>query len=266
VNSRLVRVGGRPIYGSVKPLAGSQRPKRKPINTLKLRVIALIVIIVVFAWGVWHVFEITSVTVDAPVGQQSSIQTEVLKLVHGSIGQGNLLTINPSSLQSDLQQENPSIKTVDVRRQWLHGLVVTVTINNPGLGWSSNNERYLLDMDGTVIGPLPTGSTLAVVTDDSNLPVSVGEQVVPPDFITFVQQLVPQLTAMGIGTQGLDVVQTTYDLTVTTNKGYKLIFDTTREASAEISDLKAVEAVLVSQNKTPSQYIDLRIAGKAYYQ
>jgi cell division septal protein FtsQ len=265
VSSRLVRVGGRPVYGSVKPLAGPQRPKRKPFNTMRLRVIALIIIFVVFVWGVWHMFEITTVTVLASTRQQA-IQAEVLKLVHGSIGQGNELTINPSSLQSNLQQEDPAVRSVNVRRQWLHGIVVTVGINNPGLGWSSNNERYLLDMNGTVIGPLPTGSTLAVVTDDSNLPVTVGQQVVPPGFITFVQQLVPQLSAMGIGVQSLDVVQTTYDLTVSTNKGYKLVFDTTRQASAEVSDLKSVETVLVSQKKTPSKYIDLRIAGKAYYQ
>lgn len=265
MSSRLVRVGGRPVYGTVKPLAGPQRPKRKPINTMRLRVIALIVIIVVFVWGVWHTFEISSVTVAASTKQQA-IQAEVLKLVHGSIGQGNLLTINPSSLQSDLQQEDPSVRTVEVRRQWPHGIVVTVGINNPGLGWSSNNERYLLDVNGTVIGPLPTGSTLTVVTDDSNLPVVVGQQAVPPEFITFVQQLLPQLNTMGIRVTGLDVVQTTYDLTVSTNKGYKLVFDTTRRASDEVADLKSVEAVLVSQKKTPSQYIDLRIAGKAYYQ
>jgi cell division septal protein FtsQ len=265
VSSRLVRVGGRPVYGSVKPLAGPQRPKRNPINTLRLRVIALVAIIILFVWGVWHLFEINTVTVIASSGQQA-IQAEVFKLVHGSIGQGNLLTINPSSLQSNLQQEDPSVRSVEIRRQWLHGIVVTVGINNPGLGWSSNNEGYLLDMNGTVIGPLPSGNTLTVVTDDSNLPVSVGQQVVPPDFVSFVQQLVPQLSAMGIGVQGLDVVQTTYDLTVKTNKGYKLVFDTTREASAEVADLKSVEAVLVSQKKTPTQYIDLRIAGKAYYQ
>jgi cell division septal protein FtsQ len=264
-SSRLVRVGGRPVYGSVKPLGGPQRPKRKPISTLKLRVLILLGVFVLILLAVWHLFEITNVTV-VSISKQAQIESEVLKLVHGSIGQGNLLTVNPAAIQSDLQQEEPYIQSVNIKRQWSHGLDVSVVMNDPALGWSSNNERYLLDRDGTVIGPFPTGSIMPVVTDDSNLPVTVGQQVVPQSFVEFVNNLVPQLTSMGIGVQGLDVDQTTYDLTIATNKGYKLIFDTTREASAEIADLKAVENVLVSQKKTPTQYIDLRIAGKAYYQ
>jgi hypothetical protein len=77
--------------------------------------------------------------------------------------------------------------------------------------------------------------------------------------------LTPALAADGVKVTGLTIKDTTLDLTVATNKGYSLIFDTSRSVAGEISDLKAVQALLVSQNKAPSQYIDLRIVGRAYY-
>jgi hypothetical protein len=33
----------------------------------------------------------------------------------------------------------------------------------------------------------------------------------------------------------------------------------------ELVDLRAVRTLLTAQKKTPAEYIDLRIAGKAYY-
>jgi hypothetical protein len=63
----------------------------------------------------------------------------------------------------------------------------------------------------------------------------------------------------------MDVKETTFDLHVTTDKGYKLIMDTSRPVEEGTRDLKAVLALLASQKKAPTEYVDLRIAGKAYY-
>jgi hypothetical protein len=84
-------------------------------------------------------------------------------------------------------------------------------------------------------------------------------------FVAFVGELVPALAANGIGATSLDVKETTLDLSVTTNKGYRLIFDTGRTVAEEMADLKAVLGLLATQKKTPAEYIDLRVSGKAYY-
>jgi cell division septal protein FtsQ len=178
----------------------------------------------------------------------------------------DMLTLNGGQLASALQRVDPTLKTVTVGRHFFHTVVITATLRQPSLGWSTGDQDYLLDLDGTAIGPLPSGSTLPVVTDGSNLPVAVGQRVVPEQFVAFVIDLVPALKTDGYKVTGLSISDTTFDLTVSTNKGYQLIFDTTRAVGDEISDLKAVQALLVTQGKTPSQYIDLRIAGKAYWQ
>jgi cell division septal protein FtsQ len=114
------------------------------------------------------------------------------------------------------------------------------------------------------LGSLPSGSTLPVVVDGSNLPVQKGQQVVTANFVTFCNDLLANLPSTGLSATGLRVQDTTFDLYVKTNKGYQLIFDTTRPAADEIADLKTVLHTLAG--KAPTQYIDMRISGKAYYQ
>ncbi len=267
MNERRVRSGGRQIYTTrpqpaMRPRRQSSRPK---LSRMQWRVVVLMVFVLLVLFGLSQAFAVRKVTVQAP-GNAASVQATAQSIVQSSFWSDNLLTFNSGALSSKLQQDDPAIKAVVVRRQWPHALVVAVTMQLPSLGWSTDGQEYLLDRDGSVIGPLPGGSTLPVVTDNSNLPVTDGKEVVSAVFVAFVQALVPALSANGYQVQGMSIQDTTYDLTVKTNKGYNLIFDTTRGVSSEIADLQAVQKVLVAQKQTPASYIDLRIAGKAYYE
>jgi cell division septal protein FtsQ len=215
-------------------------------------------------YGLLRLFAINTVVVNSP-GRGVEIRAEATKLIADSWQQGNLVTLNDDRLGSKLQLADPLLKSVQVRRRWFHTVIITATLKQPSLGWSSDNQRYLLDRDGTAIGVLPAGSVLPVVNDGSNLPVKTGTRVTTSRFVAFVGELVPALAANGIGATSLDVKETTLDLSVTTNKGYRLIFDTGRTVAEEMADLKAVLGLLATQKKTPAEYIDLRVSGKAYY-
>jgi cell division septal protein FtsQ len=228
------------------------------------RLVILAALVAVAGYGLWRSFEITNIQVESPT-RGAEITTEVTKLIHQSLTQRNTLTVDTEQLVSDLQQADPLLRAVQARRSWPHGVVVTAVPKQPSLGWESGDQRYLLDRDGTVIGVLAMKSPLPVVTDGSNLPVKIGSRVVSAHFVTFVTDLVPALAGQGIRVTHLDVKDTTYDLTVATDKPYKLIFDTSRTAGEEVSDLKSVLALLNAQHKVPAEYIDVRIAGKAYY-
>ncbi len=152
-----------------------------------------------------------------------------------------------------------------MKRKWFHGVIVTATLKQPSLGWSTGNQIYVLDKDGTVIGVAAGSVSFPVVYDGSNLPVAVGQRVASVHFVDFVSSIVPALAASGITVTRLDIKDTTFDLAAQTNKGYRLLFDTSRGAAEEVADLNAVQRLLVTQKRTPAEYIDLRIAGKAYY-
>jgi len=266
MNERRVRVS-RQLYTRSEPLrrpVKSRVPRPAP-NLWQRRLMLLAVVILAAGFGVWKLFSVSQVVVHAP-GRVGEIQSEAMKLLKSSWRQGNLLTLNEEDLESQLSTTDPILKSVQVRRQFMHGVVLSATLKQPSMGWASDNQRYLLDKDGTAIGALPAGSTLPVVDDGSNLPVKLGQQVVSGRFVDFVTGLGAGLSPLELGVTGLDVKDTTLDLTVTTNKGYQLLMDTSRPLADELADLKAVEGVLAAQKKAPAQYIDLRVAGKAYYQ
>jgi cell division septal protein FtsQ len=227
-------------------------------------VLILLVLLALAGYGLLKAFEINTVAVNSP-GRGEEIQAEAHKLIAGSWQQSNLITLSDDQLTSKLQLEDPMLRSVEVRRHWFHTVILTVALKQPSLGWSSDNQRYLLDRDGTAIGMLPAGSALPVVNDGSNLPVKTGSRVTSSRFVAFVGALMPGLAAAGITPTSLDVKDTTLDLSVTTNRGYRIIFDTGRTVEEEMADLKAVQTLLTAQKKAPAEYIDLRVSGKAYY-
>jgi cell division septal protein FtsQ len=266
---RVVRPVGRPQYGRPTPPPKRRRTLRVGPTTggvvkgLPWRLISLIGGIVIVLWVVWSLFNVHSVVVTTPT-KNDNVKSEVQTLLTKSFTQDNLLTLDTGKLTTDLITLDPQLKAVTISRLWPHGVQVVVTQKQPALGWSTGNQNYLLDRDGTVIGSLPSGSTLQVVVDGSNLPVQKGQQVVTASFVTFCNELLADLPSTGLKATGLRVQDTTFDLYVQTNKNYQLIFDTTRPAADEVADLKTVLATLAG--KVPSQYIDMRISGKAYYQ
>jgi cell division septal protein FtsQ len=267
LNERRVRVAGRQTYGRATPLRRPQRQRGwrpRGLGLLQRRLLLLVIGVGVVIFALARFFAVQAVTVKS-AARGAEIKTEAQTVVRSSWRQGNLLTLDKEAFMSTLQQADPLIRSVMVQRKWLHTLTLTVVLKQPSVGWSSGGQQYLLDRDGTVIGMLSAGAKLPVVNDGSNLPVAVGRRAVGGHFVAFVTALAPALSAAGIGATSMDVKETTLDLSVSTNKGYRLVFDTSREVSDEMADLKSVLALLASQKKVPAEYIDLRIAGKAYY-
>ncbi len=267
MSDRRVRVAARPVYGRAQPLVRPRRSRggsRPRLSGLQRRFLVICGLILLAGWGIGQLFALKTITVQSSA-RRPEIESEARKLVDSTWWWGNLITFNDADFVTKLQQQDPLLRSVSVRRKWLHSIVVTAVLKQPSLGWNTGNQPYVLDHDGTVIGS-PNGSlSFPMVYDGSNLPVQVGQRVVSAHFVEFVDQVVPALAASGIGVSRLDIKDTTLDLTAQTNKGYKILFDTSRTVGEELSDLKAVQTLLTTQKKAPAEYIDLRIAGKAYY-
>jgi cell division septal protein FtsQ len=178
----------------------------------------------------------------------------------------NSLLINTAALGGFMEKAEPGIKQASVKHKGLHGIEIVVVERQPSLNWKTNGTLYLLDADGTVIGPSKgTYVKLPTVVDSSNLPVKVGDRVAPAAFVTFCKEFLRDLPATGLQASEVTVPETTSEVVVKTTKGYSLKLDTTRQASGELADLRAVQKELTRSRKTPKEYIDLRIEHKAYY-
>ena len=106
---------------------------------------------------------------------------------------------------------------------------------------------------------------MATVIDTANIPVKPGDRVAPGRFVRFTQDIADGLPSQtGLRIENFQVPESTSEVYVKTDKGYLIKFDTTRSALEQLKDLALVIKNL--NGKVPAQYIDLRVAGRAYYQ
>lgn len=264
MNERRVRPVGRPQY--TRPAARSSRRRSTNVrfSAIPLRYVFFAIGLVLILFGLYKTFAITTIAVTSP-SRAVEIEAKAKTIKQESWRQGTLVTIDTEKFGADLKRADPLILSVEIKRKWFHTLEIIVNLKQPGLGWTTGNQTYLIDRDGTVIDVFPTGSTLPVVIDNSNLPIAVGKRIVSTKFVTFVSNVTAGISSVGLKPVKLEVKETTVDLYMTTDKNYQLIFDTTRNANDELQDLRGVLDTLAKQKRTPASYIDLRIPNKAYY-
>ncbi len=264
---RQVRPPYRPQYGAPAPRSRTNTPPRVAIElptNMPWRWIALGAGLILSLILLRQAFLIREVKVGQGI-ESEQIPNTVRGVMSEDWRQGSTLTLNPEKMEGELLAAKPQLKSVQVKREGLQAIAVTGTLKRPALGWSSGGQNFLLDRDGTAIGPLLESNRVPVIFDGSNLPVKVGTRVASPRFVAFASEVPAGVSAAGLKLKGLRVQETTYDLWAETTAGYRIVFDTDRTVADQIEDLKVVLATLKGQGRSPAEYIDLRVAGKAYF-
>lgn len=261
---RVVRPS-RAVYGK-RP---SPAPRKgRTINFGALRPLRSLLIGIILLVAIWSIFSIREVRVE---GNQYVTTQAIQKLADASFERHpfsrSTLTLNFANLSTELATADQRLKEVVIARSWPSAVVIKVVERQPSLGWKSGAQTYVLDPEGVAVAyQTDTSLKLPVVEDSTNLPIKIGDHVVPTRFVRFVADLINTMPkSSGLQITGMRVPDTTSELYVTTSRKFFIKFDTTREASEQIGDLKLVLDTLAKQKKTPGEYIDLRIAGKAYY-
>jgi len=143
-----------------------------------------------------------------------------------------------------------------------HQLEIVVEEHETSLIWQTNGERFLVNRAGVVYDIAPPDSPLTVVEDLKNVPVNLKQQILTTDFIEFVNFIAANLSRKtSVNVRQMIVPETTFELEVVTNEGWKIIFDTTKSPDTQLSNL----AKILKGGAKPRQYVDLRILDRVYY-
>lgn len=155
------------------------------------------------------------------------------------------------------------VKGVDFRKLILqHRLEIVVEEHETSLIWQTNGERFLVNRAGVIYGIATPESPLIVVDDLKNVPVSLKQQILTTDFIEFVNFAAANLSRKTpVNVRQMVVPETTFELEVVTNEGWKIIFDTTKSPETQLNNL----AKILKSGAKPRQYVDLRILDRVYY-
>ena len=220
---------------------------------------------IIFIWALGSTL-VSSVKI---AGTTNLSSKEVERLVRSNISRNpwyaSYFTVGGLKLDRTLPEQEPRIKTATVTKRFPSGITVNIVEREPGVVWVSAGENWEVDIEGIIIGAAGSKKPMATVIDTANIPVKPGDRVAPGRFVRFTQDIADNLPSQtGLKIENFQVPESTSEVYVKTDKGYLIKFDTTRSALEQLKDLALVIKNL--NGKVPSQYIDLRVAGRAYYQ
>ncbi len=192
----------------------------------------------------------------------AELRAQTQTLLESTFLGSNSIFVNTNGLARQLKANNYQLEQVAVERTLLGGIRIRVVEQHPTLQWRSGSSVFVLSGNGRAYAQFDeVDKKLPLVEDSTNLPVKIGQKIVPSSFINFVNKVDTQLASMGQQSVNKSVAETTTELYVKTAKGFVIKFDTTRSLDSQMQDYRAVTAKGVA----PKEYIDLRIAGKVFY-
>jgi hypothetical protein len=196
------------------------------------------------------------------------------QLFKQSISNHNKLTVDASGISSILMQQFPELSDVSVALPVV-GNQPTVYIqpSEPTFVLAASDGSYVLDSTGRALAlasnvPAQNLSTLPVITDQTGSRPRVGAAVLPSTSITFMQTVLGQLKAQHIGVQKIVMPAAAFEVDMyISGKPYYVKFNMqdSNGALQQAGSFVSVSQNLAGKNITPSQYIDVRIDGRAYY-
>jgi cell division septal protein FtsQ len=179
----------------------------------------------------------------------------------------NIFLLDTDNLKSQIKEQVPEIKDMEIYRGIPNALKVVVLENDKAMIWESQGRKYLVNSQGVAYMDVTEiagqFADLPRVVDSDNLVVKLNKRIVMPSFVAFIKNVSSNIkSGVNLEPDYFEVVETTVDVRLHTKSNYYVKFDTMRSSTKQLDDLKRV---LVGKAPTINEYVDLRIPGWAYY-
>jgi len=177
----------------------------------------------------------------------------------------NAVTWPEGIMRKRLLSHIPQISEVKFGKNLISNtLTVIITEHQSSVVWQTAGERFLVNRYGVVYDKAGDKTPLITIEDLKNVPVSINQRVVIPEFIEFVTSFVanlPRKTNLSI--ERITIPETTFEVEMYTNQEWRIILDTTRPPDDQLNAL--VRVLQEMQDNPPKEYVDLRIPNKVFY-
>lgn len=175
----------------------------------------------------------------------------------------NIFRLNQTAVESAMRQVHPPIDTVTLIRGLPHTVRLLVTLRTPALRWQVNDTVYILDANGEVFqeGEKPEYENLPKVVDTSGVAVQVGQQIIVPAFIDFIQD-VQEKTPQTFHRSYLrsEVTETTFHVDALLEGDIRLKFTTQRPLQEQLDG-----AFAIATAHPDAKVIDVRVPKWGYW-
>lgn len=197
----------------------------------------------------------------------SFVESELNK----SVTNRSKFTFDGTATIEALRKQYPEVSTAIVTIPLLgQKPVVRIAVASPAFILATPSGAFYVSDRGVPLVRVDDVQTplqnIPTVTDQSNVPVTVGKQVLPQDTVTFIQGILQQLVATQMPFDSVTLPLEANEIQVQLSDAkYYVRFNTLEDPRAQVGTLRAVQNRLKNTGEQPSAYIDLRVAERAYY-
>lgn len=204
---------------------------------------------------------------------ETEYETAASKILAGSVWNKNKITVDSAKLGRDLQKQFPELSNVSVTIPMLsHRPLVYIQPAEPALIIMARNGSFLVSDSGKALVQADSPEALnqpdlPKLSDQSGLRVELGKQALPTDDVVFIRMVAAQLAAKQLKIESMTLPPAARELGVkVAGQAYTVKFNlmagkARQQAGAYIATMEDLK----TKNITPSQYIDVRVVGRAYY-
>ena len=195
------------------------------------------------------------------------------RILKSTIWDHSKITVDANGLSNQMLNKFPELADVSLDIPLLgHQPLVYIEPAQPVLVLDASNGAFLIASSGKALLDL-SGSVLAAfnlptVTDQSDLTIQLNHQVLPANYVMFIQAVITELAAKDFNVSSMTLPPTSSELDVhLSGQPYFIKFNLeNNDPREQTGTFLAVINELKKQNMMPSQYIDVRVDGRAYYQ
>ena len=189
----------------------------------------------------------------------------------GALTNHTKLTFNQSKVISQFQHDYPEVGAASIELPvFSQRPIIRLQVAPPAFILDSGDNKYIVDSQGRAVGgegQLAKVSNLPLVTDQSGFGASLGKQVLSSGDVLFITDLTNQLKASKIPIKSLVLTKSPSELDLyTADQPYLTKFYLAGDPSVQIGQFLAARHEFSQKAITPSQYLDVRVSGRIFYQ
>lgn len=175
--------------------------------------------------------------------------------------------LDEDALLSHVQASKPEVDTFRIEPGSTPGEAsIVITARRPIARWSIDGVNHYVDGNGIVFSKSYFGDPELQIVDNSGLQASSSKLVASNRFLGFIGRVIAKSATNGLSVEKVTIPGLTTRQVAVTLEGqateFKLSVD--RSAGNQVEDIARINRYLLA-NKLAPGYVDVRIAGKAFY-
>lgn len=239
-------------------------------NFSKLYLVSFFLVLLLFIYMALfsQVFAIKDIVVTGDFGD-SQIREGIAKEANKNIFSRNILFFQSAKIIKVIK-EDLKVQDLTIKKKLPNKLVAVAHEREASFVWEENEKKFLIDKNGLAFLDVSReeGSSRVDLPKIKNNLISLnnlGDTVATEEFMDFISFL-----SENFNFETLDKIElfeingTNTEITVLTDKNYKVFFDATRGAASQLKSLSRVKEE-AAKSKKKLEYIDLRIETRIFY-